>query len=213
MKRTSLAILATLLTMASTMFAATQASPGTQVSPTLQVSATVQTAIRLTLGQAAGGCAFVAPTGGQDYAMDFGTVDALAINNGNCTGAGAGKYAPTNPGVSDDAIYYTSYMLTPQFTSQANNSGTITAYVSTNFAANTSLTLVNGGTGAAAPAQGGFSALGIGSGNASTVASTVASGTALKGWIGVEVAHTSSSSLVGIGSSQSATVTYTLTVP
>ena len=115
--------------------------------------------------------------------------------------------------MSDDAIYYTSYMVTPQFTSQANNTGTITAYISTNFAANTSLTLVNGGTGASAPAQGAFSALGVGSGSASTVASNVASGTALKGWIGVEVAHTNSNTLAGIGSSQSATVTYTLTVP
>jgi len=133
MKRTTLAIIVTLLTMASTTFAATQASPGTSVAPTMQISATVQTAIRLTLA-ASTGCAFSAPTGGQDFAMNFGTVDALAINAGACVGAGAGKYAPTSPGVSDDTIYYSNYSLTPEFTSQAQANGTISAYVSTNFA-------------------------------------------------------------------------------
>ena len=212
MKRTTIAIIVTLLTMASTCFAATQASPGTSVAPTMQISATVQTAIRLTLA-ASTGCAFSAPTGGQDFHMDFGTVDALAINAGACVGAGAGKYAPTNPGVTDDTIYYSNYTITPAFTSQAQANGTISAYVSTNFAANDSLTIVHGGTAAALPAQGAFAAMGVGAINATNIATSVVSGTALTRWIGVEVAHTSSAAVAGVGTSQSATVTYTLTVP
>lgn len=216
MKRITLAVFTVLLMTASTMsFAATQASPGTSVSPTLQVTATVQTAIRLTLSASGTGCAFSAPTGGQDYAMNFGTVDALAINNGSCVGAGAGKYAPTNPGVSDDTTYYSNYTLTPAFTSQAQSNGTVSVFVSTNFTANDSLTVVHGGTigTAAAPTQAQFTAMGVGVANASNIATSVVSGTALTRWIGVQVAHTNGATVAGVGTSQSATVTYTLTVP
>src|SRR5438270_5379003 len=100
MKRIALAITATLFTMASYSFAATQATNATTVAPTLNVSATIQKAVSLTLsvGATAGisHCA-VTPNGGSpDYSMDFGTVDALAINNGNCN-----KFAPSSPGTSD----------------------------------------------------------------------------------------------------------------
>ena len=209
MKRISIAIFVTLLTMASTSFAATQNTNTNKIQPTLQVSATVQSAIRLTLGTATGGCPVNPGSGGNDYAIDFGTVDALTINTGNCVGAGAGKYAPTTPGQSDDAIYYTSYALNPEFTSQAATTNTITAYVSTNFAANSPLSIVNGGVGASAPAQASFSAMST-SAPGSTVATNAASGTALTGWIGVKIAHTSGAAVV-MGA-QTAVVTYTLTV-
>ncbi|GEM_PF-587427 len=212
MKRTSLAILATLLTMASTTFAATQASPGTSVSPTLQLTATVQTAIRLTLA-ASTGCAFSAPTGGQDYHMDFGTVDALTINGPCANTGGAGKYAPTVPGSSDDATYYSNYTVTPQFTSQSQTTGTVKMYVSSNFAANTSLTVVDGGSASALPAQAGFTASPTAAASAVTVVSSAASGTAYTRWLGVQVAHTNGASVAGVGAQQSATLTYTLTVP
>ena len=212
MKRTTLAIFATLLTMASTTFAATQASPGTSVSPTLQLTATVQTAIRLTLA-ASTGCAFSAPTGGQDYHMDLGTVDALAINGPCANTGGAGKYAPTTPGQSDDTIYYSNYTVTPQFTSQSQNSGTVKLQVTSNFAANTSLTVVDGGVAAALPAQASFTATPVTPTAASTIVSSAASGTAYTRWIGVQVAHTNGASVAGVGTQQSATVTYTLTVP
>ena len=210
MKFTKLAIFATLLTMASLSFAATQASPGITVSPTLQVSATVQTAIRLTLSSGTG-CTVTSPGSGTDFAMNFGTVDALALNTG-CVGAGAGKYAPTNPGVSDDTIYYSNYTITPQFTSQALSTATVAAYVSTDFAPNTSLSVVHGGTSAALPAQASFAALGVGSANSSNIVTGAASGTAITRWIGVEVAHTSNATVAGVGTSQSAIVTYTLTI-
>ena len=213
MKRMTLAVFAALLTMASTsLFAATQASPGTSVSPTLQLTATVQTASRLTLA-AGTGCAFSAPTGGQDFHMDFGTVDALAINGPCANTGGAGKYTPTTPGVSDDTTYYSNYTVTPQFTSQAQNSGTVKMYVSSNFAANTSLTVVDGGTASALPAQASFTATPTAAASAVSVVTSAASGTAYTRWLGVQVAHTSGASVAGAGSQQSATVTYTLTVP
>ena len=46
--------------------------------------------------------------------MNFGTVDALGINAGNCN-----KFAPTTPGTTN-AIYWSDYNLNPVFTSQTN---------------------------------------------------------------------------------------------
>ena len=212
MKRITLAIFVTLLTMASTSFAATQASPGTSVAPTLQLTATVQTAIRLTLA-ASTGCAFSAPTGGQDYHMDLGTVDALAINAPCANTGGAGKYAPTTPGSSDDTTYYSNYTITPAFTSQAQTTGTVKLQVTSNFAANTSLTVVDGGTANTLPAQASFLATPVTPTAASTIVSSAASATVYTRWVGVQVAHTNGASVAGVGTQQSATLTYTLTVP
>ncbi|HVH86901.1 MAG TPA: hypothetical protein VM912_09260, partial [Terriglobales bacterium] len=86
MKRKSLAILATLLTMASTSFAATSATNTNTVSPTLQISATIVDAVQLTLtkGASASACAIANGGAPPDYTMSFGTVDALAISAGAC---------------------------------------------------------------------------------------------------------------------------------
>ena len=115
MKRTTLAIFVTLLTMASTSFAATQAAGVATVAPTLNVSATIQKAVSLTLSTGATGgishCTVVAGGGAPDYTMNFGTVDALGINAGNCN-----KFNPATPGVND-AIYWTDYQVTPVYTS------------------------------------------------------------------------------------------------
>src|SRR5262245_24878442 len=59
------------------------------VSPTLAVSVTVQKAIRLTL--ATGTQCTVGTGGGGDYNINFGNVDALAINTPSC----GAKFAPT----------------------------------------------------------------------------------------------------------------------
>ncbi len=68
MKRTSLAILATLLMMASTTFAGTSATNTNVVSPTLQISATIVDAVQLTVtkGASASACA-IANGGAQPY--------------------------------------------------------------------------------------------------------------------------------------------------
>src|ERR1700720_2380602 len=91
-----------LMALSTAAFAGTTATNTNIVQPTLQISATVQSAIQLTLsaGTAAVVHCAVTPNGGNpDYKMDFGTVDALGINNGNCN-----KFAPTTPGTTN-AIY------------------------------------------------------------------------------------------------------------
>lgn len=175
-------------------------------------SETVQTAIRLTVA-ASTGCGFSAPTGGQDFHLDFGTVDALAINGPCANTGGAGKYPPTVPGSSDDTIYYSNYTVKPEFTAQAQTSGTVNMYVSSTFAPNTSLTVVDGGTSSTLPAQSSFTATPTNAAAASSIVTGAANGTTYTRWIGVEVAHTNGASVAGLGSQQIATVTYNFTVP
>src|SRR2546423_10208393 len=116
MKRLTFAILATLLTMVSTSFAATQAAGAATVAPTLNVSATIQKAVSLTLSTGTTGgvshCSVVAGGGSPDYTMNFGTVDALGINCGK-----RNKFNPAPPGVSG-AIYWSRYQGTPVSTWQ-----------------------------------------------------------------------------------------------
>jgi len=214
MKRMTLAIFATLLTMASTTFAATQAANAATVSPTLNISATIQKAVSLTLatGATAGiSHCTVSPGGGSpDYTMSFGTVDALAINNGSCN-----KFAPTTPG-NTDAIYWSDYQITPVYTSHQTFSGTtVTAQVTTDFGAPNNLYIVrdtsssNAATVTTPSGAGSFIALSTSS--ADTIgASGVASGTALTRFIGVGVKPLNNASVSY--ASQTATVTFTLTV-
>ena len=73
-----------MMALSTAAFAGTTATNTNTVSPTLQISATVQSAVQLTLstGTAAVTHCAVTPTGGTpDYTMNFGTVDALGINN------------------------------------------------------------------------------------------------------------------------------------
>src|SRR5215813_4148560 len=132
MKKYSIVILA-LMAFTTAAFAGTQATNTNTVSPTLQISANVQKANRLTLstGTAATPHCTVTATGGTpDYTMNFGTVDALAINAPTC----GSVFAPAVPG-TDSAIYWSDYNLTPVFTGQSTSNNTITAKVSTNFTA------------------------------------------------------------------------------
>jgi len=205
MKRTALAIFATLLTMASTSFAGTSATATSTVQPTLQVNATVVDAVQLTLasGTSSSPCA-VSTGSGTDYQMSFGTVDALAINTSPC----GSKYTPAQTG--SDAVYYTDYQLKPVFTSQPSTvNPTITAYVSNPFAASNIKIVRDTANSAAAPAANGFSAMSTNSGSPDSLASAVASGTPLTRYIGVDINNTNGSGLTG---AQSATVTFTLTV-
>jgi hypothetical protein len=195
--------------MASTAaFAGTTATNTNTVSPTLQISATIQSAVQLTLSTgtsaAAAHCAVTTGTG-TDYAMSFGTVDALAINSGACN-----KFAPTTPGTTN-AIYWSDYNLTPVFTSQsASSNSSITAKVTTNFGATGDLTVVRDTANSSTLPAGVTSFTPVSTGTPDTIASTVVSGTALTRFIGVSVSPTNAT---GIPTTpQTATVTFTLTV-
>jgi hypothetical protein len=210
MKRTSLAIFAALLTMASTTFAATQAANTTTVAPTMQITATIQKAVSLTLATGTTGgvshCAVAAGANPPDYTMNFGNVDALAINNGNCN-----KFAPAVPG-TNDAIYWTDYQLLPVYTSHQTFSGTtVTAQVTTNFAAPNNIFIVRDSANSSTVPVGTGSFTAMGTGSVDTIgAAGVVSGTALTRFVGVEVKPTNSATV--LQGSQTATVTFTLTV-
>ena len=197
-----------MMALSTVAFAGTQATNTNTVSPTLQVSATIQKAVRLTLSTGTAAvthCAVVNNGGNPDYTMNFGTVDALGVNAGNCN-----LFGPANPGV-DNAIYWSDYNLTPVFTSHTATSGTtISAQVTTNFGVSNIFIVRDSANSSTVPANAAaFTA--VGTASADTIAGPgVASGTALTRFIGVAV-KPDNGATVGTGL-QSATVTFTLTV-
>jgi trimeric autotransporter adhesin len=194
-----------LITGASTANAATSAVNASTVSPTLQVSVTVQKAIALTLSQGAGAGACTVTTA-SDYSISFGNVDALGINTPTC----GSKFDPTTPGVSPSA-YYTDYRITPMFTNQSSTTATVTAYVSANCA--TLSSVLNVVEASSAPANiGALSAMSTSAGTPTSIGTSLASGTALTRYIGVTVQPTNSGSST-VSGSDTATITYTMTVP
>jgi hypothetical protein len=184
--------------------AATDAVNATSVSPTLQVSVTVQKAIRLTLSTGTSGTTCTV-NAASDYSMNFGNVDALGIN-APC----GSKFDPTTPGTSP-AAYYTDYRLTPTFTNQAATSATVTAYVSANFATlNNVLSIVQANS--APGGIGALAAMSTISGSPTSLGTGLASGTPATRYIGVQVQPTNSGS-TPVSGSDSATITYTMTIP
>ena len=195
-----------IMTLSTAAFAGTQANNTNTVAPTLQVSATIQKAVRLTLSTGTAAvthCAVVNNGGNPDYTMNFGTVDALGINAGNCN-----LFGPANPGV-DSAIYWSDYNLTPVFTGQAVTTNTITAQVTTNFtAANASIVRDSANSSTVPTGAAQFTAVGVAT--ADTIATNATNAQALTRFIGVAIAPTNGAgTLTG---AQSATVTFTLTV-
>jgi hypothetical protein len=210
MKKVLVVVAALVLLTSTGALAATQAAGTAVVAPTLQISATIQKAVSLKLStgtSAAPSHCAVTPAGGSpDYTMNFGTVDALAINAGNCN-----VVAPATPG-TDNAIYWSDYTITPVFTSHTVFAGTtITAQVTADFAAPHNIFVVRSSTptSSTVPAVAGdFAAMGTGS--ADTIgAAGVVSGTALTRFVGVAVTPANGAVLTG---AQTATVTFTLTV-
>lgn len=206
MKKYSTILMLGIIVLSTAAFAGTQATNTNTVSPTLQVSATIQKAVRLTLSTGTAAvthCAVVNNGGNPDYTMNFGTVDALGINAGNCN-----LFGPANPGV-DSAIYWSDYNLTPIFTGQSVTTNTITAQVTTNFtAANASIVRDSANSSTVPTSAAQFTAMGVAS--ADTIATNATNGQALTRFIGVAIAPTNGAgTLTG---AQSATVTFTLTV-
>jgi hypothetical protein len=200
----ALGLLTALALVSTSAFANTSATNTNTVTPTLQMSVTVQKAISLTLSTSTQ-CTISAGAAPPDYTMNFGTVDALAINAASC----GSKFAPTTPGTTN-AVYYSNYSLTPTFTNQANTTASITAYVSTNFASLTNVSIVQSNSTPAA--IGDLTAMSTNSGAQTSVGSSLASAAAITRYIGVSIAPTNSTSATVTGT-DSATVSYTMTVP
>lgn len=205
-------VLASMFALSAIATAATSAVNANTVSPTLSVSATIQKAVSLTLatGATAGvsHCAVTATGSSPDFTMNFGTVDALGVNAGNCN-----KFNPATPGVSN-AVYWSDYTLTPMFTSQSSTgASTVTAYVSTNFAG-PNIAVVRSATAnsSTVPVSAASFANMATSAPGDTVAASAditSSGVALTRFIGVSVAPTNGAGTLTGGT---ATVTFTLTV-
>src|SRR5258708_7441521 len=193
MKKQVVIFMVMLLATTTMVFAGTQGTNTNTVSPTLQISANVQKAIRLTLSTGTAAvthCAVVAGGGSPDYTMDFGAVDALGINAGNCN-----LFAPATPGVSN-AVYWSDYNLTPVFTGQSSTTSTRTAQVTTDFAAPHNVFVVRdaANSNAVPAAAAAFTAMGKGS--AETLATHPTTRRAVTRYIGVAVnpAHPSTTS-------------------
>lgn len=204
------AIIMTVLAAAPMALTQTQATNTNKVSPTLAVSANVQKAVQLTLSTgtvAAAHCA-VAAGAGTDYSMNFGTVDGLGINAGNCN-----KFAPATPGVTN-AVYWSDYQLTPVFSSQSVSTNTITAQVTTTFGGvangTSNLIIVRDTANSATLPASAASFSNMGSASADTIATNAANGTAITRYIGIAVTPANGASV--LTGNQSATVTFTLTV-
>jgi hypothetical protein len=165
---------------------------------TLTVSATVQTAVQFSLDTASG----VGVTGGTttDYLIDFGTVDGLGVSSGN----GATKSTSAT-----GALYSTSYLVRPAFSSMSSTTGTVRMYVSSNFAHTALLQLQDSTTGA----SNSFSAISTNSaaGSQTVISGSAASRTDITRYLGLYAfAVNGAGAFVG---ADSAVITYTLIVP
>ena len=195
-----------MMALSTAAFAATTAVNTNTVSPTLQISATIQSAVQLTLSTGTAAvthCPVTATGGAPDFTMDFGTVDALGINKGNC-----GNFAPTTPGV-DNAVYWSDYNLNPVFTSQTVTANTITAQVTTDFGAPNNIQVVRDSANSSTVPTGAASFTPVSTATTDTIVSNAKSGVAETRFIGVFVKPTNGAGTQG---AKSATVTFTLTV-
>lgn len=194
-----------MITISTAAFAGTTATNTNTVSPTLQISATVQSAVQLTLttGTVATAHCAVAPGGATDYSMNFGTVDALGISAGACN-----RFVPTTPGTTN-AIYWSDYTLNPLFTSQTVATNTITAQVTTDFAAPNNLQVVRDSANSATIPATAAAFTAVSTATTDTIVTNAVSGTPLTRYIGVGVKPTNGAGSTGV---KTATVTFTLTV-
>jgi hypothetical protein len=155
-------------------------------------SQNIQTALRLQLSTAPAGRTIAA---GADYSLGYGTVNGLGI------GPGVGLTAAATGG---GFLYSTPYLLKPAFSSFASVSGTLKAYVSTDFVHPAQLELRDSSNGAAFSA---FSKSAV----AQTALTTAASLATVTRYLGLFVSNANGAGV--FTGNDNATVTYTLVVP
>ncbi|MGZ4858394.1 MAG: hypothetical protein ACXV5R_04370 [Candidatus Angelobacter sp.] len=158
------------------------------------VGETVQNAVRLTLASASGGLTI---TPGTDFSMSFGNVNGLGF------GPGAGL---TTVAAAGGVIYSTPYLLQPAFSAFTSTTSTIRTFVSTTFAHPTILILRD-----AAASAGPYNNIGTTSGTATQISNAAASRSSITRFLGLFVSN--SNGATSFRGSDSATLTFTLTVP
>jgi len=164
---------------------------------------TVQTALQLLLAPSGGGLTI---SSGSDFSANFGNVNGLGVGT-----ASAGLTVITS-GVSGGVIYSTPYQITPSFSSFSSTTSTVTVQVTTNFAHPNSLNVEDA---ASCCSAGSFKA--IPTGLQTTITGTASSGTAITRYLGLFVSSANGAGVFpgtsGASGSDSATLTYNLTVP
>ncbi len=154
----------------------------------------VENAVRLTLATATGGLT-INPAA--DFSMNFGTVNGLGI--GPAPGL---TIVPATGGV----IYSTPYLLQPAFSNFASTTATISVFVSTDFVNATALQLNTAASGA-----GPYAAISKSAAAATRITNTAPNRAALTQFLGLFV---STSNVLGAtAGTDSATLTFTITVP
>jgi len=177
-------------------FVATDTTNGRTSTVTLDLTPSVnlQTAVQLILATAPGGIT-VLPAA--DFSMDFGNVNGLGI----APGAGL-----TVSAVAGGVIYATPYLIQPSFSTFNSTTSSVKVYVSMDFVHPVILQLRD-----AAVLAGPYTAISKIAGAQTSLTTTAGSGTSLTRYLGLFV-----SSANGAGTftgADSATLTYTLTVP
>jgi hypothetical protein len=155
---------------------------------------TVQNAVRLTLATATGGLTI---TPAADFSMNFGNVNGLGF------GPAAGL---TTVAAAGGAIYSTPYLLQPAFTDFTSTTATIKTFVSTNFAHPSALVLRDAAAGA-----GPYNNIGLTAGTATQITNTAADRSSITRFLGLFVSNVNGAT--AFTGSDSATLTFTLTVP
>jgi hypothetical protein len=155
---------------------------------------TVQNAVRLTLATATGGLTI---TPAADFSMNFGNVNGLGF------GPAAGL---TTVAAAGGAIYSTPYLLQPAFTDFTSTTATIKTFVSTNFAHPSALVLRDAAAGA-----GPYNNIGLTAGTATQITNTAADRSSITRFLGLFVSSVNGAT--AFTGSDSATLTFTLTVP
>ena len=157
-------------------------------------SQSLVTALQLTLSTATGG---VTVNAASDYSVTFGNVNGIGV------GPSAGlTVVPQAGGV----IYSTPYTLTPAFSNFTSTTGTIKVAVSTNFAHSAVLSLRT-----AAASAGPYTTISTSVASPTQITNTATSRTAVTPYLGLFVSTANGAG--AFNGSDSATLTYTLTVP
>jgi hypothetical protein len=129
--------------------------------------------------------------------MNFGNVNGLGF------GPGAGL---TTVAAAGGVVYSTPYVLQPAFTDFTSTTATIRAFVSTTFAHPTILILRDAAAGA-----GPYNNIGTTAGTATQITNTAASRSSITRFLGLFVSNANGAT--SFRGSDSATLTFTLTVP
>jgi ABC-type iron transport system FetAB ATPase subunit len=153
----------------------------------------MQTSLRLVLSTAPGGRTISTAS---DFSISYGTVNALGISPGTNL---------TTTAVSGGQLYSTPYQLQPTFAGFSSTSGTLTTYVSTDFAHPLQLELRDSSNGSS------FSAISKASGSQTTLTSSAASSSTVTRHLGLFVSNTNGATV--FNGADNATVTFTLVVP